>query len=395
MKQWSNRFVIVACLGLVWGSVWGSSRVLAEGRSKAHQEYAAKLWEFLHRPGQPFTAWRQGKLVGLVAGPHLNGSMVIFMNGLASRDMNAPGATVVAKHGDADEALGMTVWYRVDSSYRGADDGWYWVHYLPDGSVIKTSADKNPYDKRGFMATVDDGRLWVFKIGTPELLEFKKTGEPAKHVTRPGAGPGGMTIKGADTDTITEYLTQRAGFVTRVSDGRLWVFRDNSEDLAAFDAGKINEKHVTRPGAGPDGMTIKAVTSADIDDYRVAKPHFVTRVVDGRVWIFKPGSEELNEFDTQGELAKHVTWPAAGPNNITLKGADEETLQAYVAAKPGFATIIEDGRIWVFREGSDGLAEFEKSGEPAKCVTRPGAGPLGMTIKSVDAETIAAYLAAN
>ena len=68
-----------------------------------------------------------------------------------------------------------------------------------------------------------------------------------------------------------------------------------------------------------------------------------------------------------------MTWPAAGPNNITLKGADEETLQAYIAAKTGFDTTIEDGRIWVFRNGSDELADFKKNGEPAKCVTRPGA----------------------
>ena len=102
-----------------------------------------------------------------------------------------------------------------------------------------------------------------------------------------------MTIKSSDGDTITEYLTARTGFVTRVHDGRLWVFRDNSEDLASFDAGKINEKHVTRPGAGPGGITIKAVTPEDIDDYLVAKSDFVTRVVDGRAWVFKPGSDEL------------------------------------------------------------------------------------------------------
>lgn len=289
----------------------------------------------------------------------------------------------------------MTVWFRVDKSYRGADDGWYWVHYSPDGGVVKTSADQNPYDKRGFMTAVADGRLWVFKIGTPELVEFIKSGEPAKCVTRPGAGPGGMTIKSADADTITEYLTSRAGFVTRVHDGRLWVFPDNSEDLVAFDAGEINEKHVTRPGAGPDGMTIKAASPDLIDDFLFAKPDFVARVVDGRLWIFKSDSAELKEFDNQGELAKHVTWPAAGPNNITLKGPDEETLQAYLAAKTGFATIIEDGRIWVFHDGSAQLEDYMKNGEPAKCVTRPGAGPLGMTIKSADAETIDAYLAAN
>ena len=102
---------------------------------------------------------------------------------------------------------------------------------------------------------------------------------------------------------------------------------------------------------------------------------------------------ELAEFDSRGELAKHVTWPAAGPNNVTLKGANEETLRAYLASRTGFVTFIEDGRIWVFRVGSPDLADFEKNGEPAKCITRPGAGPLQMTVKSVDTDTLDAYLA--
>lgn len=220
-----------------------------------------------------------------------------------------------------------------------------------------------------------------------------QTGEPAKHVTRPGAGPGGMTIKSSDADTITEYMTARPRYVTRVEDNRLWVFPEGSDQLAAHDAGNINEKHVTRPGAGPNGMTIKAGATEDIDGYLAAKPDFVTRVVDRRVWVFKPDSEELAEFDSRGELAKHVTWPAAGPNNVTLKGANEETLRAYLASRTGFVTFIEDGRIWVFRVGSPDLADFEKNGEPAKCITRPGAGPLQMTVKSVDTDTLDAYLA--
>lgn len=63
--------------------------------------------------------------------------------------------------------------------------------------------------------------------------------------------------------------------------------------------------------------------------------------------------------------------------------------------KPGFKTRVEDGRLWVFREGSKDWEEFEKSGEPTKMVTRINAGPDGMTIRSSDAETIDAYLAAG
>jgi hypothetical protein len=63
--------------------------------------------------------------------------------------------------------------------------------------------------------------------------------------------------------------------------------------------------------------------------------------------------------------------------------------------KPGFYTEVKDGRLWVFKEGSKDLEEFKKHGEPAKQVTRIGGGPNGMTIKSSDATIIDEYLAAK
>lgn len=80
-----------------------------------------------------------------------------------------------------------------------------------------------------------------------------------------------------------------------------------------------------------------------------------------------------------------------------LSKSDDATSSTAAAShdKPGFKTIVEDGRLWVFREGSKELAEFEKHGEPAKMVTRIGAGPNGMTIRSDSADTIDAYLAAK
>ena len=64
-------------------------------------------------------------------------------------------------------------------------------------------------------------------------------------------------------------------------------------------------------------------------------------------------------------------------------------------AKPGFYTEVKDGRLWVFKEGSKELEAFKKDGEPAHQVTRVGAGPQGMTIKSPDAKVIDEYLAAR
>ena len=61
--------------------------------------------------------------------------------------------------------------------------------------------------------------------------------------------------------------------------------------------------------------------------------------------------------------------------------------------KPGFVTEVKDGRLWVFREGSKDLEEFKQHGELTKMVTRIGAGPNGMTIRAGDAKDIDDYLA--
>ena len=60
--------------------------------------------------------------------------------------------------------------------------------------------------------------------------------------------------------------------------------------------------------------------------------------------------------------------------------------------KEGFAVTIEDGRLWVFADGSESHNSFLEHGEPAKCVVFPAAGPIGMTVKGADADVINAYL---
>jgi len=122
---------------------------------------------------------------------------------------------------------------------------------------------------------------------------------------------------------------------------------------------------------------------------------FRTFVEDGRLWVFKDGSEDLAKFIAHGEPAKMVVLPGKGPNGMTMKGTDRDVMMAYALAKPGFRVFIEDGRLWVFREGSADLAKFIEHGEPAKIVVRPGKGPNGMTVKSVDGAIIDAYMAAQ
>lgn len=145
---------------------------------------------------------------------------------------------------------------------------------------------------------------------------------------------------------------------------------------------------VLLPAMGGVAAQAAAVASAD----SFVKPGFEVVEHKGRMWVFRESSPELAEFRAKGAPAKHIVRPAAGPNRTTLRGIDSETLNEYIATKPGFVVIEHKGSLWVFREGSSELTEFRAQGAPAKHVVRPAAGPMGMTLRAVDAETIGAYL---
>ena len=125
------------------------------------------------------------------------------------------------------------------------------------------------YDKSGFVTAVVKGRLWVFAEGSETLAAYKASGKtPAVHTTRVKAGPEGMTIIAPESETIVNYMVAKPGFHTMIKDGRLWVFAEGSEALAAYKAsGKTPAVHATRIKAGPLGMTIIAPDLAVLDAY--------------------------------------------------------------------------------------------------------------------------------
>jgi hypothetical protein len=191
-----------------------------------------------------------------------------------------------------------------------------------------------PYDKPGFVTVVKDERIWIFRDGSKELAEFRKFGELARHVTVPGGGPGGMTAMAPDSATIYNYT------------------------------------------------------------YSVGKPGFVALVSkDGRLWVFRPGSSDMGLYARTGELAKCVTLPGVGPHGMTVKSPDRETALAYLAARPGFVTVVRKDGLWVFTPADKGLAEFRSAGDLAQCVTRAGVGPGGLTVNATDNKTLDSYLA--
>ena len=73
-------------------------------------------------------------------------------------------------------------------------------------SLFAATSFASQFDKPGFVTEVEDGRLWVFREGSQELKDFKASGEPAKQFTDVGTGPDGMTVKAADEKTLKDYL---------------------------------------------------------------------------------------------------------------------------------------------------------------------------------------------
>lgn len=66
----------------------------------------------------------------------------------------------------------------------------------------------------------------------------------------------------------------------------------------------------------------------------------------------------------------------------------------WAATVDGFNTYIREGRIWIFMPGSEHEQEFLKIGEPAKSVTKVGAGPMGCTLRAAERDVIARYMSA-
>lgn len=244
------------------------------------------------------------------------------------------------------------------------------------------------FDRGDHVTFVRDGRLWVFDRGSETLEEFLRTGEPAESTTAVGAGPAGMSVRSGDAETIVAYLAHRDGFHVAVEGNVVWVFPIGSEELAGYLRDGEPAESYTLVGAAPKGRSLRSADRSAVLEYLTAKPGFVTIGDEGRVWIFREGSEALEEYRRVGEPPESITMIGAGPNDTTLRSTDRETILEWMTAKPGFVTVGDEGRLWIFEEGSEALAEFRRVGEPGRSVTMIGAGPRNTTLRAVDRETI-------
>ena len=102
----------------------------------------------------------------------------------------------------------------------------------------------------------------------------------------------------------------KPGFVTEIEDGRLWVLRPGEEKA---------EKHISLIGAGPEGMTLKALDRKTAIEYLATRPPYTAEVDGEAIWILAPTQEKTDNPVTS----------SGGPGGMTLKAVDQATLDAY------------------------------------------------------------------
>ena len=268
------------------------------------------------------------------------------------------------------------------------------VPELPKGQV-----QRSVHDRPGFVGAEKDGAVWIFRAGSEELAKFDET----QKVPGDGAAAIGVLdkpLKAPDSETLEAYVGtiqySRPGFLAVGVDGRIWVFRSGSEALANY----LNMQKVPGDGAAAIGVldkTVKAPDSATVDaylaEYLYSRPGFQAVAKDGRIWVFHSGSEELAKFhETQKVPGDGAA--AIGVLAKTLKAPDSITIEDYLAVywdRPGFDATEVEGRVWVFRSGSEELHKFRQTSK----VPGDGAAAIGVidrTLKAPDNQTIADYL---
>ena len=140
----------------------------------------------------------------------------------------------------------------------------------------RANSEGNPkrapkYDRPGYEAFIENERLWVLVPGTAAWSNFIKLGEPTISATWIGEGPEGMTLRGADEDSLLGYVGQTAGFKAIPQKGVLYVFRDPSEALDKFEDFNRLEPRIEAKEAGPHAATLVSNDQATIDAYLAAR----------------------------------------------------------------------------------------------------------------------------
>ena len=149
LKSFIGRLGIAASIVLIaafnamaQGS--GSSRATpSPPRQPTTEEFADSFWKFINRTESPYQKWQvaESDAPQGVSDEH-HGPGKTYLNGVANKDREKlPVGSILVRpqYGpDGKELQSINVMYRIKSSDSDKLD-WYWLRYLPDGAIAKTS----------------------------------------------------------------------------------------------------------------------------------------------------------------------------------------------------------------------------------------------------------------
>jgi len=119
----------------------GSSRATPTApKPPTVDEFAASLWQFIHRDKAPYQQWPSSSSapVAGVDNPHGAGSSVYSDVAAKSWQQPSHGSILVREEHDTEQKLrGVSVMYRVKGTAPQTND-WYWILYQPDGKLAKS-----------------------------------------------------------------------------------------------------------------------------------------------------------------------------------------------------------------------------------------------------------------
>jgi hypothetical protein len=159
----------------------GSSRTAPprETRPPTPEEFHDGFWRYLNRNEAPYKKWAgvPGK-TGMQKGEGPHGEFTkTYLNKVAAEDFEKLplGAILVTENYDKDKKTlqGITVMYRS----KGADpkrNDWYWLRYLPNGSIARTSEKEGKKPIAGKVASCIDCHT---KAGGSDFV-FSNDAEP-------------------------------------------------------------------------------------------------------------------------------------------------------------------------------------------------------------------------
>ncbi|MBW3599464.1 MAG: cytochrome P460 family protein [Planctomycetes bacterium] len=136
-----------APMALAQGSGSSRSSPPRATRPRTVEEFYVSFWRHLQRPQQPYTNWpRPPGGNGSSGAPSPHGEFAKFYANKIASDNPAAlpyGAILVAANYAEDQTtlVDISVMYRV----KGADpqhSDWYWMKYLPNGSIARTPASE-------------------------------------------------------------------------------------------------------------------------------------------------------------------------------------------------------------------------------------------------------------